>query len=305
MLSHLRAILLYVLKFQNALVFSEVVSLVSGLTGAVVISVFSTSLPGNSGFISPRTVPATSVLFSEPDVNVPGTTISRRSSSTSMAGTSCNRPIFPLGGAIKAAQTFQGWLIDQTVQEFVPSKIKPLLMKAVQRWSGLFNDITTLASLTKTKAFEDAGLACLLPKLRRPFEPILEHFRCKLGLVEDDFMEAPPCNPIICNKTETEEREITMGKDIPDMDLLKLKVQTKDECFPGMTKVVYGARVLVKSVDDLPCSDPKFDGVCQELFEKNQIIIEENCLSARYVYSIIFVAYKYFYFVSNVVDAHY
>ena len=54
------------------------VGLVSGLTGAAIISIFSTELSETS-FLVPRTVPATAVIFSEPDPSIPRTSISRAS----------------------------------------------------------------------------------------------------------------------------------------------------------------------------------------------------------------------------------
>ena len=52
--------------------------LVSGLTGATIISIFSTEL-GETSFLAPRTVPATAVIFAEPDASIPRTSISRAS----------------------------------------------------------------------------------------------------------------------------------------------------------------------------------------------------------------------------------
>ena len=60
---------------------AEVSLLAAGLPGSVVVSVFSTALGANTGFVIPRTIPATALLFSEPDITLPGTSISRRSSS--------------------------------------------------------------------------------------------------------------------------------------------------------------------------------------------------------------------------------
>ena len=70
---------------------AEVSLLAAGLPGSVVVSVFSTALGANTGFVIPRTIPATALLFSEPDITLPGTSISRRSSSDA-SKTSCSRP---------------------------------------------------------------------------------------------------------------------------------------------------------------------------------------------------------------------
>ena len=246
----------------------------------MIISVYASEFLDASGFITPRTVPATAVLFSEPDVNVPRTSISRRTSSMSPkafeAQKSCNRPVIPLGRKINAVKDFKLWLANKTVQQ-IPSRLHPPLHTAFSRWSNVF----IMVSLFKARIWESAGLACLIPKLRRPFEPFFDWFRCKLGLAEDEFMEAPPCNVTACDNPEIEEREITMGKGIPELEFMNLKVQTKDDCFPEMTKVVYGARVLAKSVDDSSCDDPKYGSLCQELFNEGRVIIEEDCTTPR------------------------
>ena len=78
--------------------------MVSGISGAVVLAVFSSNL-AETGFSIPRTVPATAVLFSEPNLDIPRTTISRRqsSSSHSLEPHSCPRPIIRLGQKIDNA----------------------------------------------------------------------------------------------------------------------------------------------------------------------------------------------------------
>ena len=255
--------------------------MVAGLTGAVVISVYASEFIENTGFLVPRSLPATAVLFSEPDINVPRTSISRRSTAMSPkameAEKACNRPVIPLGRKIDAIKDFKGWLVNKTVQEHVPPRLRAPLFTAYERWSNVFS----LMSLFKARVWESAGLACLIPKLRRPFEPFFDWVRCKLGLAEDEFMEAPPCNVTLCTNPEIEEREITMERDIPDLEIMNLKVQTKDDCFADMTKVVYGARVLVKSIDDVSCSDPNYEPLCQEAFEEDRVVMEDECTTPR------------------------
>ena len=139
-----------------------------------------------------------------------------------------------------------------------------------------------MVSMYKAAAVDKARLSCLIPTLRRPFEPILEHFRCKLGIPEDAYMEAPPCDPTICTGSEVEEREITKSKPIPSMVLMNISVETIDDCFDDMTKLVYGSRVLIKAVDDESCDDPRFSDMCQELLKDDKVIMEDSCKSPRY-----------------------
>ena len=131
-------------------------------------------------------------------------------------------------------------------------------------------------------AVDKARLSCFIPALRRPFEPILEHFRCKLGISEDPYMEAPPCDPTICTASEVEKREITMSNPIPSMVLMNMSVETIDDCFNDMTKLVYGSRVLVKALDDESCDGPRFSDMCQELLKDDKVIMEDSCKSSRY-----------------------
>ena len=139
-----------------------------------------------------------------------------------------------------------------------------------------------MASMYKAAAVDKARLSCLIPILRRPFEPILEHFRCKLGISEDPYMEAPPCDPTICSKSEIEDREITMTKPIPTMVLMNISVETIDDCFQDMTKLQYGARVLIKVADDESCDDPRFSDMCENLLKEDKVIMEDTCSSTRY-----------------------
>ena len=242
---------------------------------------FSTALGANSGFVVPRTVPATALLFSEPDVTLPGTSISRRSSSnpTQM---SCSRPIIPLGSVVNkitsTVQTLPGWLL----RHLAPPLLRPKVDTAIDRFTNIYGGIIEMASMYKAAAVDKARLSCLIPTLRRPFEPILEHFRCKLGISEDPYMEAPPCDPTICSSSEVEEREITMEKSIPSMVLMNISVGTIDDCFNDMTKLVYGSRVLIKAVDDESCDDPRYSDTCKELLEEDRVIMEDSCTSPRY-----------------------
>ena len=255
--------------------------LATGLPGAVVISVFSTGFGANSGFVVPRTIPATAVLFSEPDVTVPGTSISQRSSSEpSQSG--CHRPIIPLGSAINTitttAQTFPVWLL----RHMVPPLLRPRVDTAITKYINIFTHISEMVSMYKAAAVDKARLSCLIPTLRRPFEPILESVRCKLGISEDQYMEAAPCNPSNCSISELEERDITMTKPVPSMTLMSMSVETIDDCFNDMKKLEYGIRALIKIADDESCDNPRFFDMCQKLFDENKVIMEESCYSPRY-----------------------
>ena len=260
---------------------AEVSLLAAGLPGAVVVSVFSTVLGENSGFVVPRTVPATALLFSEPDVTLPGTSISQRSS-TDPSQMSCSRPIIPLGNVVNkittTVQTFPVWLL----KTLSPPVLRPKVDSAIDRFTSIYAGIIEMVSMYKAAAVDKARLSCFIPTLRRPFEPILEHFRCKLGISEDPYMEAPACDPKLCSPSQVEEREITMTKPIPSMVLMNISVETIDDCFNDMTKLVYGSRVLIKALDDESCDDPRFSNMCKNLLEDDKIIMEDSCTSPRY-----------------------
>ena len=117
---------------------AEVSLLAAGLPGAVVVSVFSTVLGTNSGFVVPRTVPATALLFSEPDVTLPGTSISQRSS-TETSQMSCSRPIIPLGNVVNkittTVQTFPVWLL----KTLSPPILSPKLDSAIDRFTSIYH----------------------------------------------------------------------------------------------------------------------------------------------------------------------
>ena len=95
-------------------------------------------------------------------------------------------------------------------------------------------------------------------------------------------MEAPPCDPTICSKSEIEDREITMTKPIPSMVLMNISVETIDDCFQDMTKLQYGARVLIKVADDESCDNPRFSDMCESLLKEDKVIMEDTCSSTRY-----------------------
>ena len=153
---------------------------------------------------------------------------------------------------------------------------------AITIFSSIYSSVSEKISSYQAAAFDKARLSCLIPTLRRPFEPIFEYLRCKLGISDDEYMEAPPCNPEICSRSDVEEREISMSKPIPNMVLTNTTVGTIDDCFDGMTKLEFGARVLIKNIDDDSCEDPRFSDICNELYEEGKLVIEEDCSSPRY-----------------------
>ena len=332
--------------FQNPIVLAQVAILVSGLTGSAVISVFSTGLE-ETGFLVPRSINATAVLFTEPDVSLPRTTITRRSSDVSSnRDPSCNRPIINLGALLKhthsckpghrcvpsilsiaknASSTFDknlqnlvtkiGQRISNKIQTFqntskqfthdfkIANASSTLLFGGTEnrkKWRNLINKISMLPkqismgismlphdfNMAKAKFYEALRIQCLVPRLLRPWEPIFDYARCKMGLQDDGSMEAPGCNAASpCVNPVTDEREITRSQPIP-MDVTRLEVNTIDDCFPEMRKIEYGSRTLIKLVDDESCEDPRNTEVCQELLNQNRVISEEDCKTPEYVVTV-------------------
>lgn len=235
-------------------------SLVSGLNGATTLAVFSSNLPGS--FVLPRTVEATAVLIAEPPLPL---LIPRTFDTSHLIREECPRPIINVGAKI-----------NQTTVKLTPflnriSKITDLISKV----QGKFSDL-------KSIIFQKLGLMCLIPKLMRPIDPFIKKFKCKLGLNEDGFMENPPCNVSACLNPSIENRPITKDRGLPNFDfMVEDMISTIDECFDDMEKVTYGSRVLAKLVDDESCDDPKYTEICKEAMDKNRIIFEDHCQTAR------------------------
>ena len=79
-------------------------------------------------------------------------------------------------------------------------------------------------------------------------------------------------------------KEITRDKGLPNLDfMMEGRVNTMDDCFTDMDKVIYGARVKAKLVDDQPCDDPKYESICQEAIEQNRMILQDSCETSRHV----------------------
>ena len=114
-------------------------------------------------------------------------------------------------------------------------------------------------------------------RLLYPWQPILDYARCKLGLKDEGFMEAPVCNITLCSEADIEEREIAIDNGMRNLDTSTLDVNTMDDCFNNLEKVTYGVRVLAKLVDDVDCDNPEFKEACDEEIANQRIIEEEGC----------------------------
>ena len=243
-------------------------TLVAGLSGAVVISVFSSNLPDT--FVVPRTLPAIAILVSEPAIP---SLSSRSEQSVEDRPQSCPRPVINAGSAIKFKK-----------QKISPAVIK--LSNILEPFKKLVSPISNL----KSRVYQKLKLDCLFPKLLRPYQPMFKYFRCKLGFPEDEFMQTPPCNVSVCVNPKIEEQEITRDLGLPNLDfMIEDQVNTMNDCFGDMANVLYGARVRAKLVDDESCDDPRYRKICQELIEQNRMLVEESCENSRYLtrYSII------------------
>ena len=218
------------------------------------LSVYSSDL-ATSGFLIPRTVDATAVTFTEPDDAIPRTSISRQSThGNSHQQSSCSRPIIHLGRKINSVTNKN-------------------IIKSI---SNKFEKVRSRIGRIKMSLYDKLGIGCLFPKLIHPFEPTLRYVRCKLGLEEDEYMEAAQCNAMTCEES-LEEKIITNDLGPAPMRIMNLDVQTMSDCFDDMREVKYGARVLAKIVRDGSCDDPKYQEICKELMNENRVVDEENC----------------------------
>ena len=233
-----------------------------GINGGTVLSVFSSNVPGT--FAVPRTIPATGVLIAEPNI-----LLTSRQSSLSHKDNqhrhSCPRPVINIGQKINTTE----------------SKLLPFLSR-FSKVIALITNFQTKISDFQSRAFQKLRISCLLPKLMRPFEPLMKHIKCKLGLSEDGFMETPMCNATACVNPMITDREITRDLGLPNLDfMVEDTVSTMDQCFPEMEKVTYGSRVLAKLVDDQSCDDPRYESICKEAMGMDQVIVEEDCKTAK------------------------
>ena len=225
------------------------------------ISIFSTSLE-NTGFLVPRTFPATAVVFTEPTA-----TTQRRKSSSSQASfgknsDSCPRPIIPLGEKLDFSQ-----------QKFSPVfeiVLSPILL------------FQSKLGLIKAQIFDFLRLQCLIPTLIKPFKPFLVYVRCLLGLNNESSVRVPSCSSLPCTKSETEARPITHHLEAPlDSDFTKIRVRTMADCFPELQKVQYGSRILTKLVNDESCEDSRYISLCNTLLTQDRVILADSCNTER------------------------
>ena len=239
------------------MVLADVTVLTAGIEGAVVLSILSSAL-GTTGFLVERSLPATGIIFTDPEIPIPR---KRQESSSKIPENTqefCPRPKLPIG---------------QTLND-VHQKFTPILNKIPEQITSIQSKI----SMMKTKLLDMLGLQCLFPILFHPFDPILTYFRCLLGLnYNDGFMSVPTCSSTICSQQEVEEQEIDHRLEIPPMETTDLAVRTMDSCFRSMKRVNYGTRVLVKLVDDKSCDDPKFEKECEELIAQDRVVMEDTC----------------------------
>ena len=216
----------------------------------------------------PRTLPATAILVSEPEFPA---LLKRSAQSVEDQPQSCPRPVISVGSTIKLEK----------------QKISP----AVNKLSNIlepFKKLVSPISNLKSRVYQKLKLDCLFPKLLRPYQPMFKYFRCKLGLSDDEFMQTPPCSVSMCLNPNITEEEITRDLGLQNLDfMIDDQVSTMDDCFSDMSKVLYGARVRAKLVDDESCDDPRYQQICQELIEQNRMLVKESCENSRYLSSLL------------------
>ena len=153
------------------------------------------------------------------------------------------------------------------------------------------NSLSKLAqpiSNFKSNLYRKLGLSCLFPKLLRPVQPSIESIRYSLGLgtyeERKGFIDSAPCSCNMCKKPNLENKPVTRDLGLPNIDhpTYEKVVTTMDQCFQDMDNVTYGSRVIVKLVDDQPCSDPKYESICEEQMNQNRVLFEEDCQTSWY-----------------------
>ena len=241
---------------------ADVAAIVEGIEGANIVSIFSTTLE-SSGFLVPRTLPATAVVFTEPQIaNQRKKSYSHQSHAGGKIYKRCSNSIIPLGDK----------------KDFIHRSLSPVLDPIL----SLINLFQSKTGLFKAQLFDILGLQCLIPTLIQPYEPFLLYVRCLLGLDSDSSVKVPRCSSIRCTQTDNEVREISRHLELPsDLHFINLRVRTMADCFPKLPKIRYGTRVLTKLVDDLPCQDPRYTAICDVLLEQNRVILAEQCDSER------------------------
>ena len=249
------------LNFKNPTVADEVSSLVAGINGVTTISVFSSKLPHT--FSVARAIQATATLIQEPHIQK----FSRQSEDNRAHIQSfCIKPIIDIGSKL-----------DATNNKLIP---------IVNWFLDLFPFITRVfdkASNVISKIIKQLGLACIFPKLSRPFDPFIKHVKCSLGLNKKEILEVQPCSDNLCSNTIIYDKKITRDRQLSNLDFWVKDTGIRvDECFQKMETETYGARVIVKLVDDQPCDDPRFESLCREMISRGRVIFESYCKSPRY-----------------------
>ena len=211
-----------------------------------------------SGFLIPRTVDATAVIFTESVDTNPRFSLERQYSyENSYHNRACPRSRLKV----------QPYPILQK-----ENRKYPLLEKV----SRQMKKVHTSIGRTKMRVATKLGIGCLVPKITRPFEPMFRYLRCKLGIKDDEYMEAAQCNTVRCEESISEEKIITNSRPTT-LGMMNVKVQTKSDCFKDVREVKYGARVVAKSIRDASCDDPEYQQICQDLLNENRVIEEDGC----------------------------
>ena len=244
-------------KFKDPTIATDVSLLTAGISGAVVLSVCSSDLPP-SGFLIPRTVDATAVLFAESVDTIPRKSFTRKYSyENSYHKRACPRSRLKV----------QPYPILQE-----ENRKSPLL----ETVSTQIKKVHTSIGRTKMRVANKLGIGCLVPKITRPFEPMFRYLRCKLGFKDDEYMDAAQCNAVRCEESISEEKVVTSSRPTT-LRMMNLDVQTKSDCFKDVGEVKYGARVLAKLIRDASCDDPEYQQICQDLLNENRVTEEDGC----------------------------
>ena len=169
----------------------------------------------------PRTVDATAILFKETGPSFS----SKQSIYSQTKNRACAKTILPLG---KAKRKFQ-----------------PFFNK--------IGKITSPISALKSNIYQKLGISCVLPRLVRRYQPIIQRINCKLGLDEEvDDQGFINVNEFSCNSDEvcqepsSERKLITRSHGFPSLDYVNQnQINTYDDCFHDIGKVTYGSTILI------------------------------------------------------------
>ena len=243
--------------FKDPTVATDVSLLTAGISGAVILSVCSSDRT-QSGFLIPRTVDATAVLFTESVDTIPQVSLTRKYFYDNSHHN---------GACPRSRMKVQPYPIVQTENKKSP------LIKTV---SSLLKKANARIGRTKMRVANKLGIGCLVPKMTRPFESMFRYLRCELGIKDDEYLEAAQCNAVRCEESISEEKVITNSRPTT-LRMMNLDVQTKSDCFKDVREVKYGARVLAKLIRDASCDDPEYQQICRDLLNENRVIEEDGC----------------------------